>query len=142
VIGARGVCAVAFQGRLTCFDLSNGNALWSRDVSSSAGIAMDNRNVYVTDDKSAIHAFDLRAGSSLWKQDKLSLRQVTAPIIRRGLVVVADVAGVVHFLNREDGQFVARASTDGSPIVAAPRPLAGAALVQTTKGGLFAIDTE
>jgi outer membrane protein assembly factor BamB len=31
------VCAVAFQGKLACFDRVSGNAIWSRDVSSSVG---------------------------------------------------------------------------------------------------------
>ena len=100
---------------------------------------MDPRNVYATDDKSAVVAFDRTNGSSLWKQDKLFGRNVTAPVIVGRYVAVGDLQGYVHFLSREDGSFVARIATDGSPIVAQPVPLDENILVQTLKGGVYAI---
>lgn len=143
VIVGREACAVAFQGRLACFDLvGSGNLTWARDMSSSVGLATDTRNVYVTDDKGVIQAFDRSNGGSLWKQDKLAGRLVTAPVIRRGLLAVADGKGVVHFLSRDDGQFVARANTDGSGVVAPPQALGGGVLVQTRGGALFVLDTQ
>jgi outer membrane protein assembly factor BamB len=138
----RGVCAVAFQGRLACFDLGNGNLVWARELSSSVGLTMDSRNVYVSDDKGVIQAFDRSSGSSLWKQDKLAGRDLTAPLIRRGLIVLGDGKGVVHFIGREDGQFVARSSTDGSGFLAPPQALGGSALLQTRSGALVALDTQ
>lgn len=142
VVAGRTICAVAFQGRVACFDLGSGNLIWAREMSSAVGLAVDSRNLFVTDEKSAVHALDLASGASLWKQDALSLRRVSAPLLRRSLVVVADVQGVVHFLNREDGAFAARVSTDGSPVVAPMQSLGRNVLVQTNKGGLFAIEAE
>lgn len=142
VVAGRTICAVAFQGRVACFDLGSGNLVWARDMSSSAGLAVDARYLFVTDEKGAVHALDLSSGASLWKQDALSLRRVSAPLLRRGLVAVADVQGVVHFLNREDGAFAARVSTDGSPVMAPMQALGRNVLVQTNKGGLFAIEAE
>jgi len=136
------VCAVAYQGRVACFDLSNGSLIWARDMSSAAGLAMDNRNIYVTDDKGAVHALDRYRGTSLWKQDKLFLRQLTAPRTGRGLVAVGDVKGVVHFLNRDDGSFSARVTTDGSPLVAAPQPYGSGWVFQTLGGGVYALDVQ
>ncbi len=142
VIAGRTICAVAFQGRVACFNLGNGNLIWARDMSSSVGLTMDSRYLFVTDEKSAVHALDLASGASLWKQDALSLRRVSAPLLRRGLVAVADVQGVVHFLNREDGSFVARTNTDGNPVVAPMQAFGRNLVVQTNKGGLFAIEAE
>ena len=142
VISGRFICAVAFQGRVACFDLGSGNLVWARDMSSSVGLAIDNRYVYVTDDKGAIHALDLASGASLWKQDKLFLRRVTAPLALRGLVAVADVQGIVHFINRDDGSFVARVPTDGSPVVAPLQTVGRNLLVQTSNGGIYAIEAE
>lgn len=142
VIVGRTICSVAFQGRVACFDLGNGNLIWARDVSSSVGLGMDARHLFVTDDKGAVHALDLASGASLWKQDALSLRRVSAPVVRRNLVAVADVEGVVHLLNREDGAFAARQTTDGSPVVASMQSLGQSLLVQTSKGGLYAIEAE
>jgi outer membrane protein assembly factor BamB len=142
VIAGATICAVAFQGRVACFDLNNGNLLWARDMSSSAGLAMDKRYLFVTDEKSAVHALDLSSGSSVWKQDALSMRRVSAPLPLRGLVAVADAQGIVHFLDRESGAFAARVDTDGSPVLAPPRSLGRDLLIQTGKGGLYAIEAE
>lgn len=142
VISGRSICAVAFQGRVACFDLGNGNLVWARDVSSAAGLDIDSRFLYVSDDKGAVHALDMASGASIWKQDKLSLRRLTAPVARRGYVAVADAEGIVHFLSREDGSFIARLETDGSPVVAPPQKLGNGLLVQTSKGGIYAIEAE
>lgn len=45
-------------------------------------------------------------------------------------------------INRDDGSFAARIATDGSAIAATPIALDNAVLVQTRKGGLFAIDVQ
>ena len=142
VISGRSVCAVAFQGRVACFDLGNGNLVWARDMSSAAGLDIDSRFLYVTDDKGAVHALDMASGASIWKQDKLALRKLTAPVARRGYLAVADVQGIVHFLSREDGSFIARLATDGSPVVAPLQKLGNGFLVQTSKGGIYAIEAE
>ena len=142
VISGRSVCAVAFQGRVACFDLGSGNLVWARDMSSAAGLDVDSRFLYVSDDKGAVHALDMASGASIWKQDKLSLRRLTAPVARRGYVAVADAEGIVHFLSREDGSFIARLETDGSPVVAPPQKLGNGVLVQTSEGGLYAIEAE
>lgn len=142
IISGRLICAVAYQGRVACFELGNGAQAWARDMSSAAGLSIDGRSLYVTDDKGAVHALDLASGASLWKQDKLFLRKVSAPVARRGFVVVADVQGVVHFLGRDDGAFVARLTTDGSPVVAPPQLQGSSIVVQTSNGGVFAIEAE
>lgn len=142
VIDGRMICAVAFQGRISCFDLGTGNLMWARDISSSAGLSIDSRYLYVSDDQGAVHALDKTSGASIWKQDALFLRRLTAPLANGGLVAVADAEGVVHLLNRDDGAFAARVSTDGRA-VSAPLQLAGGKLlVQTRGGGIYAIDAQ
>lgn len=142
-VDGRQICAVAFQGRVACFDMGQGGALvWSRDISSATGVVMDGKYLFVTDDKGVVYGLDRLSGSGLWKQDKLKNRRVTAPAIRRGLVVVADGDGMVHFLSREDGSFVARQKTDGTPVRAPLQALGGAVLVQTAGGMLAAIETQ
>jgi len=142
VLDANQLCAVAFQGRIACFDAARGTPLWGRDVSSASGLAVAGSAIYVTDDRGAVIALDKLSGSSLWKQDKLADRRVSAPLVHRDYVVVGDFEGYVHVLNREDGAFAARLATDGSAIVAPPIALENDILVQTRKGGLYAIDVK
>lgn len=139
VVSGREVCAAAYQGRVACFDLASGNHLWSRDMSSAAGLDMDVRNVYVTDDRGAVHALDRSNGATVWKQDKLFMRQVSRPLALGNHVAVGDYQGVVHLMRRENGTFAARYGTDGSGIAAEPQRVERGFLVQTRNGGLYAL---
>jgi outer membrane protein assembly factor BamB len=140
LVDDRQACAVAYQGRVACFDTLAGTSIWARDMSSVAGMASDGRNFYITDDKNAVAALDKANGASIWKQDKLSGRGVSGPLAFSRYVVVGDFEGYVHFLLREDGSFAARIATDGSAIIVPPVALdLSSFVVQTRNGGIFAI---
>lgn len=142
VLRDRAVCAVAYQGRAACFETLNGQSLWTRDVSSQAGMAIDARYAFVTDDRSSVVGLAAETGSSLWKQDRLQWRGVSAPLSIGRAVVVGDYQGMLHALAREDGSFVGRVATDGGWIAATPLSIRTSRgeglLVQTRTGGLFA----
>jgi outer membrane protein assembly factor BamB len=140
VVDGDRVCAVAYQGRVACFDTQSGTTIWARDMSSVAGMDADHRGAYISDEKNAVIALDKSNGSSLWKQDKLAGRGVSAPLAFGRFVIVGDFEGYVHLISREDGSFAARIATDGSAIGAPPVALdANNVLVQTRNGGVFAI---
>jgi outer membrane protein assembly factor BamB len=105
-------------------------------------MAIDDRNVYVSDDKGAVVAFEKDTGASQWKQDKLFGRRISGPVVSGNHVAVGDYQGYVHFLSRDDGSFAARIATDGSAIVAQPIALNDGILVQTLNGGVFAITVQ
>jgi outer membrane protein assembly factor BamB len=109
-------------------------------MSSSAGLDVDSRYVYIADDKGAVHALDRNSGASVWKQDKLALRGLSRPLALGAHVAVADYQGIVHLLRQEDGAFAARASTDGSAVRAEPVGFGAAFLVQTANGNLHALE--
>jgi outer membrane protein assembly factor BamB len=143
VIDLPRICAVAYQGRVACFDVQRGSSLWAREASSLAGAALDARHLYYTDDRSAVLALDKTNGASVWRQDRLTDRSVSAPLALARFVVVGDFEGYVHLLSAEDGSFVARIATDGSAISAPPIALgASSFLVQTRDGGVFAISVQ
>jgi outer membrane protein assembly factor BamB len=134
VVDERQTCAVAYQGRVACFDLTRGSVAWTRDISSFAGIALDERNLYITDDKGNVQALDKSNGASVWKQDKLSTRRPSGPQFVGDYVAVDDVEGYVHLLSRNDGSFVGRVATDGTPAVGQP-VRAGDGLALISAGG-------
>ncbi len=133
------VCAVAFQGRVACFDAVQGGTLWTKDISSNQGLALTSSQLYLTNADSHVLALDRSSGSSLWKNDQLSLRGSTAAFPLDDYLLVGDYAGYVHVLNKEDGAFVARYKTDGSPILTSPVLLGEGALIQTSDGNLYSI---
>jgi outer membrane protein assembly factor BamB len=133
------VCAVAFQGSVACFDITQGNPLWSRELSSDQGMAMSYKYLYVTDTNGMVSALDKASGSSLWKNDQLALRRTSTPYVLGNYVAVGDYEGYVHLLSRDDGGFAARFKTDGGSIVTAPMGLDDGLLVQTSNGGLYSV---
>jgi len=143
VVTEREVCAVAYQGRIGCFDVATGQAVWGREMSSTSGLSLDAGYAFVSDDKGAVHALDRSGGTSVWKQDKLRLRNLSAPLPLGHEIVVADIQGYVHFLARDSGAFVGRVATDGSPISTNPVMLPnGGFLVLTRNGGLYAFNVK
>ena len=138
VVEGTRVCAAAFQGKIACFEIQTRNMVWSRDIWSSKGLAVDAKNIYIADDLGNVHALDKNTGASLWKQDKLQYRRLTAPLWVGGRVVVGDLQGFVHVLSIEDGKFIGRIATDGSPI-RAMIPAPGGIVVQTANGSVVAL---
>lgn len=134
------VCAVAFQGRIGCFDAQKGTLIWARDASSVGDLGTDERFFYFVDESSHLHAVDRDSGATLWKQTALSHRNLGAPAATGRFVAVGDFEGYVHFFDREDGTLVARVSTDGGQISAQPLVVGeGNLLVQTREGTLYAV---
>ena len=130
---------MAYQGRVACFEILRGTLIWSRDLSSLYGLAADSRYLYVTDDSGAVHALDKTTGASVWKQDKLAQRSPGGPQLVGEFLVVVDVEGYAHLLDRNDGNLVARIATDGSPATAQPARSGGNAVWLSTSGALVSV---
>ena len=139
LVESQKVCAVTFQGRAACYETERGGQLWARAASSVGGLAADALNLYLSEDAGAVVALDKNTGASVWKQANLSHRSLTTPLAFGKHVIVGDYEGQVHFLKIEDGSFAARIGTDGGGIAAAPARLDDKVLVQTRKGGIYAI---
>lgn len=138
-IDSEQVCAVAFQGSVACFDLSQGSLLWNRELSSDKGLMLSDKYLYVTNTDGEVFALDKTSGSSMWKNDQLSLRRTSAPYAFDKYVAVGDYEGYLHLLSRDDGSFVARMKIGGGGIVTAPVELEGGMLVQTSDGDLYSL---
>jgi outer membrane protein assembly factor BamB len=128
------ICAAAFQGKVSCFDLKTGAIRWSKALSTAMGVDADQRFVFAVDDKGTVYAFSRSTGINVWKNDKLAYRGLSTPVSFGQAVAVADKFGYVHFLSREDGSFLARIGTDDSAVVATPI-LDGANVIFQTKAG-------
>jgi outer membrane protein assembly factor BamB len=139
VVEERQVCAVAYQGRVACFEILRGDVNWTRDISSLTGLAVDNRFMFVADDSGAVHALDKATGASAWKQDKLGPRRVGGAQVAGDFLLVADPEGFVYLLDRSDGKLVGRAATDGTPATAQAAVSGSNAVWQSEGGTLYAV---
>ncbi|TEA77326.1 outer membrane protein assembly factor BamB [Allopusillimonas ginsengisoli] len=134
------LCGAAYQGRIVCFDVSQGGRpVWEQPFSSHTGLASDNVHVYASDRHDVVHAFNLVDGQPVWKQDALRNRKLSQPAVVVQAVAVGDLDGYVHFLSREDGRLLGRVNVGGGPIVS---PLIGTTrgvLIQTGNGNLVLV---
>jgi outer membrane protein assembly factor BamB len=139
VVDDEQVCAIAFQGRIACFDTAQGSPLWNRDISSDKGMMVLGKYLYLSEVGGSVIALDKTTGSSTWKNAQMLLRGITAPYALGNFVVVGDFEGYLHGLNREDGNFVARIKLDGGAIIGTPIEMDGGLLVQTRGGELYSL---
>jgi outer membrane protein assembly factor BamB len=139
VVEERQVCAAAYLGRVACFDVQRGTLFWSRDFGSLAGLTVDNRYLYLTDDKGAIQALDKTTGASVWKQDKLAQRFPAGPVVVGDYLGIVDAEGYLHLLDRNDGTLVGRVATDGKAPASQPIAVAEAAVWQSVGGNLISV---
>jgi outer membrane protein assembly factor BamB len=106
--------AVAYQGRLTRLARDTGQVVWARDMSSYRGLAVDENAIYISTADGNVVRVDRKNGTEQWTQKALARRQLTAPVIYRGRVVVADGGGILHWLDAATGDFIARAEVGKS----------------------------
>lgn len=133
------VYVAAYQGRVAAIDITSGQIAWERDVPSYAGLGVDTSRVFVTDDEGRMWALDRSSGATVWRQTKLRYRGVTAPVPFDGqYVVVGDIEGYLHWMDRADGRFVARIRVDSSGILSPPLVHGNTLYVLTRDGELAA----
>ncbi|HUW25001.1 MAG TPA: outer membrane protein assembly factor BamB [Gallionella sp.] len=142
VVDDEQVCAIAFQGRIACFDVAQGSPLWNRDIGSDKGMMLLRKYLYLSDARGSVMALDKTSGSTLWKNEQLFMRDTSTPYVLGDFVVVGDFEGYLHGMNRENGSFAARLKLDGSAIQVAPIGLDDGLLVQTRGGGLYSLSVQ
>ncbi|MFZ9407802.1 MAG: outer membrane protein assembly factor BamB [Burkholderiaceae bacterium] len=136
VIG-REICAVAYQGRIGCFELATGRLVWSQEFSSATGFDIDDLGLVSVDADDRVQAFD-RRGQPGWRMTGFDRRRLSAPFISGSAIALGDREGRVLWLARTGGALAAVTTTDGKPIVAPPVGVQGTVVVQTTGGALHA----
>ena len=139
VLNDNQVCAIAFQGRIACYEVTQGNPLWSREIESDKGLFISHKQLLLSDFSGVVMALDKDSGSTVWNNNQLSLRDTSAPYADDHFVVVGDGQGFLHALMREDGRFAARLKLDDSAIQIAPVEMDNGMLVQTLNGGVYSL---
>ncbi len=139
IIGQTGYI-IAYNGDLLAIDLPRGEVLWKRSYSGFANMAVAGFNLYLTDHKGHIYALDRRNGTEVWSNTQLEYRNVTAPVIAGPYLAVGDAEGYLHWLNREDGAFVAQQELDSDGLYIPPVNNDGKLYLQTRGGKIIALE--
>ncbi len=139
----QGIIYVAsYQGNIAALTLSSGQLLWQHTLSAFAGMTIKGNRLFVSDAKSHVWAFNRNTGEVIWQQDKLDARAITAPVIMGKAIVVGDKKGYLHWIDREDGHFLARTRVNRTGIVAAPTVNDDTIFVTTQHGDIAAFKVQ
>lgn len=134
----RHLFAVSDHGRLVCLSTRTGERVWTRRVSSMAGVGAGSENIYVTDAESIVRVFDRVTGLPIWTNPDFKGRRMTAPIPFGPAVVTGDLRGWLEFMARTNGHLLARVRAGDSEIQMPPVVSSGRLFVLTSGGTLAA----
>src|SRR5690349_16783356 len=133
------VFVAGFQGRAAMLSLESGQIWWTQNVSSYRAVDFDDDQVYVSTAPGEVIAMKKRSGVEVWRNDTLKRRSLSAPVVAGDYVVVADLDGYVHFLDRATGVIAGRAKTSGDRVNNAPLSVEGNVYLITDKGDITAL---
>ncbi len=128
----------SFQGRVAALAIATGSIDWTRDMSTYDDLAVDDKRVYITDERGVVWALDRFDGSAVWRQKDLKYRRLTGPTYFKNTVVVGDFEGYLHWLDAETGAIVARERVDKERILTPPLDIGDALLGYSSSGKIAA----
>ncbi len=128
---------VGFQGKVARLSRDTGREIWSHEISSFRGLALDPVGVLITTADGEVVKLDRAGGAERWRQHNLLRHSLTRPVVQGTSVVVGDAWGYLYWLSLEDGSFQARAKVN-APLSATPLVIGNLLIVQTDKGGIKA----
>lgn len=131
------VYAIAYNGNLVAMDMRSGQILWKRDFGSVNELVLDGESLYVVDQDDNVYGLRAADGVTMWSQDKLLHRNLSAPEIFNGYLVVGDGEGYLHWLDTSNGQFVAQNKLNNSGILSRPSIAGDKLMVQARDGRLY-----
>lgn len=138
VIVASDLIVSSYKNRVVSLAADSGRLLWFKEISSSTGVQVDRTNLAVSDRVGDIWLLDRRNGATMWKIDQLTNRGVTRPAFYGDLLVVGDKEGYLHWIDLDDGAFVAREREGRDGFASAPLTIGTTLYVLTRKGTLAA----
>ncbi|RIJ73342.1 outer membrane protein assembly factor BamB [Escherichia coli] len=133
------VFALAYNGNLTALDLRSGQIMWKRELGSVNDFIVDGNRIYLVDQNDRVMALTIDGGVTLWAQSDLLHRLLTSPVLYNGNLVVGDSEGYLHWINVEDGRFVAQQKVDSSGFQTEPVAADGKLLIQAKDGTVYSI---
>lgn len=103
------VFAGATNQKIVALDLQSGNPLWQNDTATWVDMALGQNRLLVVAGDDTVKAISTESGRVLWQQTALKYRRLTKAIAWGDWMVAADMEGVMHLLNGQDGSLIGRA---------------------------------
>ncbi|MDC9597135.1 outer membrane protein assembly factor BamB [Xenorhabdus anantnagensis] len=137
VISDNIIYAIAYNGNLVAMDMRSGQIIWKRELGSVNDMVITDSNIFIVDQNDRILSLRKSDGVTLWSQNALLHRNLTAPEMYNGYLVVGDGEGYLHWLNMADGKFVAQHKVDSSGLLSRPVVASDKLMVQAKDGTVY-----
>ncbi|MEQ1975918.1 outer membrane protein assembly factor BamB [Xenorhabdus sp. SGI240] len=137
VISDNVIYAIAYNGNLVAMDMRSGQIIWKRDLGSVHDMVVTDSNIFIVDQDDRILSLRKSDGVTLWSQNDLMHRNLTAPEMYNGYLVVGDAEGHLHWLNMADGKFVAQNKVDSSGLLSRPVVASDKLMLQAKDGTVY-----
>ncbi|MGJ0578892.1 outer membrane protein assembly factor BamB [Xenorhabdus bovienii] len=137
VISNNIIYAIAYNGNLVAMDMRSGQLIWKRYIGSVNEMVVTNDHIFIVDQNDRILSLRKSDGVTLWTQSDLLHRNLTAPEMYNGYLVVGDAEGYLHWLNMADGKFMAQHKVDGSGLLSRPVVAGDKLMVQAKDGKVY-----
>ncbi|MGP1956665.1 MAG: outer membrane protein assembly factor BamB [Arsenophonus sp. NC-PE1-MAG3] len=133
------IFAIAYNGDLVAMDMHSSQIIWKRDLGTVNDIIVANDIIYLVDQNDRVLAVRKNDGITSWTQDALLHRNLTAPIIYNGYLVVGDGEGYLHWLDTQNGHFVAQNKINNLGLHSHPIIASDKLLIQAKDGTVYLI---
>lgn len=100
--------AASYNGYLFAFLKTSGRPLWRFEISTYRELAEGFENIYAVNEKGHVFAINAKSGELKWEQTAFVNRQLSAPIVFGGYLLVADNQGFMHVMSQLDGSIIGR----------------------------------
>ena len=134
------VYTLAYNGSFAALDLRTGQIIWKRELGSVHDFIINDNHIYLVDQNDRVIALTTDGGVTVWTQSDLLHRNLTSPVLYDGYLVVGDAEGYMHWINVNDGRFVAQQKLDSSGFQTEPVVAGDKLLIQAKDGTLYALD--
>lgn len=135
IVRGQHVYLASYQGYIGAMSLQNGQFIWNKPASTYTNLNIDQDDIYMADSNDVVWSMSKKNGQVRWKQPALSAREITAPARIGHYLFLGDKTGMMHVIDTQQGNLVAREQLNGS-INVAPVVSENHVYVLTTAGQL------
>ncbi|WP_392552451.1 outer membrane protein assembly factor BamB [Orbus wheelerorum] len=131
------VYAIGYNGNIAALDLSNGQIIWKKALSSTHSFVMNQDRIFVVDQDDNLYALSKNGGSIIWKQSDLLHRQLTNPIIYQNYVIVGDYEGYLYLIDINSGDIISKTQVSSSGLANEPVVADNKIIIQAKNGNVY-----
>ncbi len=122
------------NSNLTSIDMLSYSVNWKKKISSYSGLDVDRASVVITDNDGIVYLYRRASGRLVWRQEGLKYRDLTVPVIYRGLIFVADIQGYLHVMSHASGKLLGRIKVHRTGVIVPPIVYNNVVFVKTNNG--------